>query len=82
MSTPQLPLSVAPSRWPRGSEWRRWDLHVHTPESRLGSPFGGLTWEQYVTAVETEATEAKISVIGVTDYMTIDGYEKLVSAYP
>jgi len=79
MTAPQLPLKIAPSRWPRGSEWRRWDLHVHTPESRLGSPFGGLTWEQYVTAVETAATEAKISVIGVTDYMTIDGYEKLVA---
>lgn len=77
MSTPQLPLKIAPSRWPRGSEWRRWDLHVHTPESRLGSPFGGLTWGQYVTELETAAAAAKISVIGVTDYMTLDGYEKL-----
>ena len=70
-------LKIAPSRWPRGSEWRRWDLHVHTPESRLGSPFGGLSWEQYVTALDQAATAAKISVIGVTDYMTLDGYEKL-----
>ena len=77
MITPQVPFKIASSRWPRGSEWRRWDLHVHTPESRLGSPFGGNTWEQYVTALETAAAEAKISVIGVTDYMTIDGYERL-----
>lgn len=77
MTAPQLPLKIALSRWPRGSEWRRWDLHVHTPESRLGSPFGGLTWEQYIAAVETAAAAAKISVIGVTDYMTLDGYEKL-----
>ncbi|MDA3889834.1 MAG: hypothetical protein PF443_13795 [Allgaiera sp.] len=77
MSAPQSPLKIAPSRWLRGSEWRRWDLHVHTPESRLGSPFGGVTWEQYVTALETAAKEAQISVIGVTDYMTLDGYEKL-----
>ena len=77
MSTPPLPLKIAPSPWPRGSEWRRWDPHIHTPESRLGSPFGGQTWEQYVTALETAATEAKISVIGVTDYMTLDGYERL-----
>lgn len=79
MSTPQRPLKIAPSRWPRGSEWRRWDLHVHTPESRLGLPFGGQTWEQYVTALERAAAEAKISVIGVTDYMTLDGYERLFS---
>jgi len=77
MTNSPSPLKIAPSRWPRGSEWRRWDLHVHTPESRLGSPFGGLSWEQYVTALEQAATAAKISVIGVTDYMTLDGYEKL-----
>lgn len=77
MTNSPSPFKIAPSRWPRGSEWRRWDLHVHTPESRLGSPFGGLSWEQYVTALEQAATAAKISVIGVTDYMTLDGYEKL-----
>ena len=77
MSTPQLPLKIEPSRWPLGSEWRRWDLHVHTPESRLGSSFDGVAWEQYVNALETSAKEARISVIGVTDYMTLDGYEKL-----
>lgn len=77
MTAPQLPLKIAQSRWPRGSEWRRWDLHVHTPESRLGSPFSGSSWDEYVTALETAAAAARISVIGVTDYMTLDGYERL-----
>lgn len=71
-------IRTAPSRWPRGSEWRRWDLHVHTPESRLGTPFLGVLWADYVAALETTAKESKISVIGVTDYMTLDGYEKLL----
>ena len=31
----------------------------------------------YVAALEKTAAESKISVIGVTDYMTLDGYEKL-----
>lgn len=79
MTTNQIPIKIAPSRWPRGSEWRRWDLHVHTPESRLGSPFSGLTWEQYVTEIESAAVASKISVIGITDYMTVDGYERLVA---
>ena len=77
MSIPQLPLKIAPSRWPRGSEWRRWDLHVHTPESKLGSSYKGLTWEKYVTALESAALDNNISVIGVADYITLDGYEKL-----
>jgi len=71
-------FTLASSSWPKGSEWRRWDLHIHTPESKLGAPFPGLKWDDYVTAVETAAKDARISVIGVTDYMSIDGYEKLV----
>jgi len=68
------------SEFPRGSEWRRWDLHVHTPESKLGDSFTGTSWEAYLTAIEKAAEESKIAVIGVTDYMTIDGYEKILSA--
>jgi len=36
-----------------------------------------VSWEKYVNSVETAAAAAKISVIGVTDYMTLDGYERL-----
>lgn len=79
MTAAPSPIKIAPSRWPRGSEWRRWDLHLHTPESRLGVPFGGVSWEDYVNALEAAAAAAKISVIGVTDYMTLDGYEKLLA---
>ena len=41
------------SIYPNGSEWRRWDLHVHTPSSKLGASFLGVTWDEYVTALET-----------------------------
>ncbi len=61
----------------RGSEWRRWDLHVHTPASQLGKSFPGVTWPDYVSALENLAKKHEIAVIGVTDYMTIDGYERL-----
>jgi ABC-type lipoprotein export system ATPase subunit len=67
------------NKWPRGAEWRRWDLHVHTPASQLGSPFVGVSWSDYVNALEDAAARHEVAVIGVTDYMTIDGYEKLLS---
>ena len=67
------------NQWPRGAEWRRWDLHVHTPASQLGNPFVGVSWSDYVNALEDAAARHEIAVIGVTDYMTIDGYEKLLS---
>ena len=31
----------------RGSEWRKWDLHVHTPESGMSNKFGN-NWDEYV----------------------------------
>lgn len=69
--------SLLQSRFVRGSEWRRWDLHVHTPESKLGNSFTGISWNTYVDALEHAAAAAGVSVIGVTDYMSIDGYSRL-----
>lgn len=56
----------------RGSEWRRWDLHVHTPETVLNDQFG--TWEEYLEAIEAHPD---VKCLGVTDYMTITNYSKL-----
>jgi len=58
-----------------GSEWRRWDLHVHTPDSVLETQYKS-NWEQYLDVIESKSDE--ISVIGVTDYYTISGYEKML----
>lgn len=65
------------NQFERGAEWRRWDLHVHTPASHLGNSFPGVTWPDYVNALERSAEQHGIAVIGITDYMTIDGYENL-----
>ncbi|MCG9243988.1 MULTISPECIES: TrlF family AAA-like ATPase [Acinetobacter] len=73
-------LNIKNSQYPVGSEWRRWDLHVHTPESQLGSSFIGTTWDQYLDALEAKALEFDIAVIGITDYMTVDGYKKIYEA--
>ena len=61
---------------PRGSEWRRWDLHVHTPYSDLNNGFGN-DFEAYAKALFAKAVAAEIAVIGVTDYFTIAGYKEL-----
>ena len=63
----------------RGSVWRKWDLHVHTPES-YEENFGD-DWDEYVRQVKEKAIKHEISVMGVTDYFSVDGYEKLVNDY-
>ncbi len=64
----------------RGSEWRKWDLHVHTPESGLNNGFGD-NWDQYVKTLFSTAIKNEVAVLGITDYFTIDGYEKLCRDY-
>ncbi|MGN6479811.1 MAG: hypothetical protein ACTHLF_06555, partial [Luteibacter sp.] len=73
-------VCVSQSKFPSGSEWRRWDLHIHTPDSVLGTPYPGIGWEEYLLALETKASEQAIAVIGITDYLSIDGYERVLAA--
>lgn len=64
--------------YPKGAEWRKWDLHVHTPLS-VYQNYGGdseETWEKYIKDLESLPPE--FSVIGVNDYFFIDGYKRLL----
>lgn len=67
----------------KGSQWARWDLHVHTPYSLLNSRFGNpeeeQTWDTYLSELFWKAYENEIVCIGITDYFSIEGYLKLKS---
>lgn len=56
----------------RGSEWRRWDLHVHTPNTALNNQFG--SWHEYLDAINAQSD---VRVIGVTDYFLFNNYSEL-----
>lgn len=66
-----------------GSEWRKWDLHIHTPETKKNDQFTGTTpgekWENYISSVN--ASPEEISVVGITDYFCIDNYFKFKEFY-
>jgi DNA repair ATPase RecN len=66
--------------YPKGSEWKKCDLHVHTPFSYLGNQFGD-DFDEYVKQLFKKALEKDIVVIGITDYFTIEGYKKLKNEY-
>ena len=55
-----------------GSIWRRWDLHIHTPDTILNDQFGD--WDEFLAAVEGQTA---VSALGVTDYFSITNYSKL-----
>jgi hypothetical protein len=68
--------NVWESDYPRGSEWRRWDMQVHTPFSELNNRFGD-DLETYLRRLFEGARDSDIAAIGITDYFSIDGYKWL-----
>ncbi|MBN4055458.1 hypothetical protein JYU12_01800 [bacterium AH-315-K03] len=66
--------------FPKGSEWRKWDLHVHTPASVLQNGFGN-DWDGYVKALFQKAIKYGIRAIGITDYYLPEGYKILKNDY-
>ena len=63
----------------KGSQWRRWDLHVHTPKTKLSDCYksDGDVWDNYVDCLENSSVKA----FGITDYFSADGYFSLREKY-
>ena len=57
----------------RGSQWRRWEPHIHAPGTAMNDQFSGPNaWQDYLTALE-EASPV-IEALAVTDYYVTDTY--------
>ena len=58
-----------------GSIWRRWDPHIHTPGTVLNDQFcNEEAWEDFLQRIEESSPP--IEVLGITDYYSLDNYEK------
>lgn len=70
---------MAVKTYQKGSEWIKWDLHIHTPYSICNQQYGNSqeegTWEKFIKDLESLPVDFK--VIGINDYLFIDGYEKV-----
>jgi predicted ATPase len=63
-----------------GSTWAKWDLHIHTPETKLSDGYttnGTDPWERFIEKIDS----SDVQVIGITDYFSIDNYEKFITLY-
>lgn len=63
--------------FPRGSEWRRWDLHVHTKGTNKNDQFKSKDFKAFCEVLFRKAIDNDIAAIGVTDYFSIDNYKKV-----
>lgn len=58
--------------YPSGSEWRKWDLHIHVPGTKLSDNYdkkgGQPDFDRLAQALE----ESDVAVFGITDYFSVD----------
>ena len=62
----------------RGSEWRKWDLHVHTKNTNKNDQFTSIDFEAFCEILFKKAIEKNIDVIGITDYFCVEKYKKVI----
>jgi len=64
-----------------GSTWLKWDLHIHTPETKLNNCYKATdesdAWDTFIKKID----ESDVNVFGITDYFSIDNYEKFIEKY-
>lgn len=60
----------------KGSIWRKWDLHLHTPKTKLSDNYKlegkeeSEIWKRYCEIIE----KSDVSVFGITDYFCCENY--------
>lgn len=66
---------------PKGSIWRKWDLHVHTPETKLSDGYksekGEDVWDNFIDIIELSDVDA----IGITDYFSCTNYFNFIERH-
>ena len=58
----------------KGSQWRKWDLHLHTPVSYT---WDGPTDDDAFKEVIKKINDSDVAVFAITDYWTFEGFQKL-----
>jgi ABC-type lipoprotein export system ATPase subunit len=67
----KMEMALNKSLYPRGAQWRKWDLHVHSPASKN---FSG-DWPGFII----QLGNSDCAVIGINDYFSVAGYKELLA---
>ena len=65
----------------RGSEWRKWDLHLHSPGTKQSDGFKAIEgvdlWDAYCKKLH----DSDVQAFGIADYFSADGYFSSLKNY-
>ena len=64
------------AKYPKGAEWKKWDLHIHTPGTAKNDQYKSEydNWDEYIEKIEQNS---EIALLGITDYYSIDNYLRI-----
>ncbi|MXW14525.1 MAG: AAA family ATPase [Rhodothermaceae bacterium] len=61
----------------KGSQWCRWEPHIHSPGTALNNQFRGAdAWSRFLSTIES--LTPPIRALGLTDYYLTENYQQLV----
>ena len=66
--------------FPVGSLWRKWDLHIHSPGTKLNDQFK-LKDGDVLTEYCRKVHESGVSAFGITDYFSADSYFSFIDKF-
>src|SRR3989344_535916 len=68
---PKRELQLMENSQNKGSIWRKWDLHIHSPKVFLNNQFGNISTDDFVNKI----SESEIVAVGLTNYFRFDDSE-------
>lgn len=68
------------SNYPRGSEWRKWDLHLHAPGTKLSDGYKSKA-ESSIDDFCDVLEKSDVEVFGITDYFSLNSFFSVKEAF-
>lgn len=62
--------------WSIGSQWQRWDPHVHVPGTLLNDQFNG-NWDGFLEQLST--AKPPVIALGITEYSSLRAYKHFLA---
>lgn len=67
--------------YPRGSEWRKWDLHVHAPGTKLNDNYAAKDGQPDLERFCQLVHDSDVAVVAIADYFSLDSFFSTKAKY-
>jgi ABC-type cobalamin/Fe3+-siderophores transport system ATPase subunit len=69
------------NEYPLGSVWRKWDLHLHAPNTKLANDYKTEDKSDPLDKFCDELEKSDVQVFGITDYFSYNSYDAFIKRF-